>query len=63
MASSTAVWKVVANDLPLALVVPDGTTDFEAVANGDNGLPSDGKPNWHIFSRSSRHERCATWYG
>lgn len=24
---------------------------------------SDGKPNWHIFSRSSRHERCATWYG
>ncbi|ORB56750.1 alkaline phosphatase [Mycobacteroides saopaulense] len=39
LASSKAVWKIVANDLPLALVVPDGKTDFEAVANGDNGQP------------------------
>ena len=38
MAASKAVWKVVASDMPLGLVVPDGATDFEAVAQGDPGL-------------------------
>ncbi|ASF08894.1 putative phosphodiesterase/alkaline phosphatase [Nocardia brasiliensis NBRC 14402] len=41
---STAVWKIVANDLPLGLVVKDGeqpnTTAFEGPANGDPGAPS-----------------------
>ncbi|SIR90236.1 alkaline phosphatase D family protein [Williamsia sterculiae] len=44
--SSKAVWKVVANDLPLSIVVPDalsdpkqGPTSMEAVAQGDNGAP------------------------
>jgi alkaline phosphatase D len=32
---SPAVWKVVASDMPLGLVVTDGPTDFEAVANRD----------------------------
>jgi alkaline phosphatase D len=43
---STAVWKVVANDLPIGIVVPDTATDpaggpasMEAVAQGDNGRP------------------------
>lgn len=43
---STAVWKVVANDLPISIVVPDASTDpadgpksMEAVAQGDNGRP------------------------
>ncbi|HEV7932944.1 MAG TPA: alkaline phosphatase D family protein [Actinomadura sp.] len=35
---STARWKVIAADLPLGLVVPDGTAQ-EAVAQGDNGAP------------------------
>ncbi|MEP9385125.1 alkaline phosphatase D family protein [Nocardioides cheoyonin] len=35
---STATWKVVANDLPLGLVVADGS-NIEAVANGDSGAP------------------------
>jgi alkaline phosphatase D len=39
MAASKAVWKVVASDMPLGLVVPDGATDFEAVAQGDGGPP------------------------
>jgi alkaline phosphatase D len=39
MAASSAVWKVVASDMPLGLVVPDGATDFEAVAQGDPGAP------------------------
>ncbi|MBD2336740.1 alkaline phosphatase D family protein [Calothrix sp. FACHB-156] len=32
---SKATWKVIASDMPLGLVVPDGSTDFEAWANGD----------------------------
>jgi alkaline phosphatase D len=32
---SRAVWKVVAADQPLGLVVPDGPANFEAVAQGD----------------------------
>jgi alkaline phosphatase D len=38
LAASRAVWKVIANDLPLGLVVPDGT-NIEAVAQGDPGAP------------------------
>ncbi|QIS02798.1 alkaline phosphatase [Nocardia brasiliensis] len=41
---STAVWKIVANDLPLGLVVKDGeqpnTTAYEGPANGDPGAPA-----------------------
>ncbi len=36
---SKATWKVIANDLPLGLVVPDAPGTFEAVAQGDNGAP------------------------
>jgi len=37
---STATWKIVANDLPLGVVVPDGTAAFEGPANGNPGAPS-----------------------
>ena len=33
--TSTATWKVIASDMPIGLVVPDGPTAFEALANGD----------------------------
>jgi alkaline phosphatase D len=36
---SAAVWKIVAADLPLGLVVGDGPGTYEAVANGDEGAP------------------------
>jgi alkaline phosphatase D len=39
LATSKAVWKVVASDMPLGLVVKDGAERFEAVANGDPGAP------------------------
>jgi alkaline phosphatase D len=39
LSRSRAVWKVIASDMPLGLVVPDGKTDFEAVAQGDPGAP------------------------
>jgi alkaline phosphatase D len=37
---STATWKVIANDLPLGLVVPDGSTAQEGIAQGDDGPPA-----------------------
>ncbi|WP_228000923.1 alkaline phosphatase D family protein [Nocardia australiensis] len=41
---SRATWKIVANDLPLGLVIKDGeqvnTAAFEGVANADPGAPS-----------------------
>ncbi|MQA04240.1 MAG: alkaline phosphatase [Streptosporangiales bacterium] len=38
LSRSRATWKVIANDLPLGMVVPDGD-DFEAVSQGDQGEP------------------------
>ncbi|MFD8379905.1 alkaline phosphatase D family protein [Streptomyces sp. NPDC059679] len=39
LSASRAVWKVIACDMPLGLVVPDGATDFEAISQGDPGAP------------------------
>ncbi len=38
LANSRSTWKVIASDMPIGLLVPDGT-NWEAVANGDNGEP------------------------
>jgi alkaline phosphatase D len=37
--ASKATWKVIASDLPIGLVVPDGKNVYEAIANGDAGVP------------------------
>jgi alkaline phosphatase D len=37
--ASRATWKVIASSLPLALVVRDGPSAFEAFANADDGAP------------------------
>jgi alkaline phosphatase D len=39
LSRSTALWKVIAADLPLGLVVPDGTVNQEGLAQGDPGAP------------------------
>jgi alkaline phosphatase D len=39
LVASRATWKVIANDLPLGLLVPDGPQAWEAVAQGDPGPP------------------------
>ncbi|MEV6398129.1 alkaline phosphatase D family protein [Streptomyces sp. NPDC051907] len=39
LSRSRAVWKVLAADMPIGLVVPDGAANFEAVAQGDPGTP------------------------
>lgn len=33
--ASRARWKIIASDMPIGLIVPDGKSNFEAVANGD----------------------------
>jgi alkaline phosphatase D len=37
--NSRALWKIVAADLPLGMIVGDGANVYEAVANGDPGAP------------------------
>ncbi|MEU3959831.1 alkaline phosphatase D family protein [Streptomyces buecherae] len=39
LSRSRAVWKVIASDMPLGLVVADGGTNYEAVGQGDPGAP------------------------
>jgi alkaline phosphatase D len=42
LAASKATWKVISNDMPLGIVVKDGTQglpNFEAVSQGDPGAP------------------------
>ncbi|MEU6001309.1 alkaline phosphatase D family protein [Streptomyces sp. NPDC047197] len=39
LSRSRATWKVIASDMPLGLVVPDGAANFEAVAQNDPGAP------------------------
>lgn len=38
--ATRAVWKVIASDMPIGLVVGDGPGRYEAVANGDPDLPT-----------------------
>ncbi|WP_141735977.1 alkaline phosphatase D family protein [Oligoflexus tunisiensis] len=35
LACSKAMWKIISSDMPLGLLVRDGSTDFETIANGD----------------------------
>jgi len=37
LANSKATWKIIAADMPIGLVVRDGDTKFEAIANADDG--------------------------
>jgi alkaline phosphatase D len=36
---SRSTWKVIASDMPIGLIVTDGPTAFEALANAENGPP------------------------
>jgi alkaline phosphatase D len=39
LSASRAAWKVIASDLPIGLVVRDGPSTFEAIANAEPGNP------------------------
>ena len=55
--SSRAVWKVIASDLPIGLIVRDGATAYEAIANGDEGPPLGRELEVADLLRSMRQER------
>ncbi|NEW76234.1 alkaline phosphatase D family protein [Streptomyces rhizosphaericus] len=57
LSRSRAVWKVIACDMPLGLVVPDGTTDFEAVAQGDPGAPLGRELQMAELLRHIKHQK------
>jgi alkaline phosphatase D len=62
VARSKATWKVIASDMPLGLLVPDGA-EVEAVANGRGGAPS-GRENeiaWVLSQFKRRRVRNAVW--
>ncbi|WP_045824530.1 alkaline phosphatase D family protein [Williamsia herbipolensis] len=63
--SSRAVWKIVANDLPLGIVVPDtayGDKDgIEAVAQGDNGKPLGRETELAQILSRTRNVRNVVW--
>ena len=65
LATSTATWKVIANDLPLGLVVPDTPTTFEGVAQGQPGAPRGRELEFadvlsYAHRRRTRRRRTAT---
>ncbi|WP_413104383.1 alkaline phosphatase D family protein [Streptomyces sp. Inha503] len=57
LSRSRAVWKVIACDMPLGLVVPDGNTDFEAVAQGDPGAPLGRELQMAELLRHIKHQK------
>jgi alkaline phosphatase D len=57
LAASQATWKIIAADQPLGLIVGDGANVYEAVANGDNGLPLGRELEVAALLRSIRDRR------
>jgi len=62
MAASTATWKVVASDMPIGLLVPDGDR-IEAVANGLPGVPQgrESEIAWVLRELKRRRVRNVVW--
>ncbi|NGO74652.1 alkaline phosphatase [Streptomyces sp. YC504] len=57
LSRSRAVWKVIASDMPLGLVVADGAVNFEAVAQGDPGAPLGRELQIAELLRYIKHQR------
>ncbi|MET3985572.1 alkaline phosphatase D family protein [Streptomyces sp. PvR034] len=57
LSRSRATWKVIAADMPLGIVVADGATDFEAVAQGDPGTPLGRELQIAELLRHIKHQR------
>ncbi|WP_240929336.1 alkaline phosphatase D family protein [Streptomyces coryli] len=64
LSRSKAVWKVIASDMPLGLVVPDSTTRFEAIAQGESGMPLGRELQIADLLRHIKHERITgtVWF-
>ncbi|RJQ79432.1 alkaline phosphatase [Pseudonocardiaceae bacterium YIM PH 21723] len=62
VADSSATWKIIASDMPLGVVVPDGK-DIEAVANGKPGVPTgrEAEIAWVLDQWNRRGVRNTVW--
>ncbi|TDO49953.1 alkaline phosphatase D [Kribbella sp. VKM Ac-2527] len=62
VAASKATWKVIASDMPIGLLVPDGT-EIEAVANGLAGAPGGREHEiaWVLSQFKRRKVRNTIW--
>ncbi|HVK23755.1 MAG TPA: alkaline phosphatase D family protein [Actinokineospora sp.] len=62
LANSKATWKIVAADLPIGLIVPDGK-DIEGVANGLPGGPGarEREIAWVLRTLARKHVRNVVW--
>ena len=62
VAASKATWKVIASDMPIGLLVPDGT-EIEAVANGLAGTPGGREHEiaWVLSQFKRRKVRNTVW--
>ncbi|MDX6250175.1 MAG: alkaline phosphatase [Kribbellaceae bacterium] len=62
VAASKATWKVIASDMPLGVLVPDGT-EIEAVANGLAGAPGGREHEiaWVLSQFKRRRVRNTVW--
>ncbi|MFE4539269.1 alkaline phosphatase D family protein [Streptomyces scopuliridis] len=57
LSRSRAVWKVIAADMPIGLVVPDGAANIEAIAQGDPGAPLGRELQIAELLRHIKHQR------
>ncbi|RCV54399.1 alkaline phosphatase D family protein [Marinitenerispora sediminis] len=62
IAKSKATWKVVASDMPIGVIVPDGSA-IEAVANGRPGVPAgrEAEIQWVLHSLHRRGVTDVVW--
>ena len=62
LSRSRATWKVIASDMPIGIIVPDGDK-IEAVANGLPGAPNgrESELAWVLQEISRRQVRNAVW--
>jgi alkaline phosphatase D len=62
LANSRATWKIVQSDIPIGLIVPDGT-DIEGVANGLPGAPAgrESELAWVLRELARRRVRNMVW--
>ena len=56
---SKATWKVIAADLPLGVVVPDGPVDQESIANREPGAPLGKELELAAVLSAFKRHRCA----
>lgn len=63
VSKSKATWKVISADLPLGLVVPDGTVNQESLANRDAGAPLGKELEIAGVLSAFKRNRVKTWCG